>query len=405
MMPIRRLPDRASSATPIAACLLLTTCLLLSSCDRNASSSGSPSQHHTPGHGDAAAGARPTDPAAVIPAQSGECHLPPLRQQIAQLLLVGFPATAPTAANRWIVNQGVGGLVLFDRNISSASQVRSLLQSLQAEAAIPLEIAVDEEPGRIARLAGIVATAPPARQVGHLPPERIYQYGLRIGRDLAALGVTTDLAPVLDITDAAPSSVIGDRSFGGDPASVSRAAVAFMLGLTEGGVTTVGKHFPGHGETAVDSHHDLPIVDVTASRLEAWDLAPYKAAIHDGLPAVMVGHLLVRGLDPNRPASLSPIVVGQLLRQRLGFHGLVVSDALEMGAITRSWPLPVAAELAIEAGVDQVLVWRDYRKIPQIVEDLERTVVAGRLPPERVRDAFLHVQHFKHQHEWENCRR
>jgi beta-N-acetylhexosaminidase len=333
----------------------------------------------------------------------GNCRLPPLRQQLAQLLLVGFPGTTPTPANRWVVEQGVGGLVLFSRNIHSAAQVRSLLRHLQASAAIPLEIAVDEEPGRIARLAGVIATAPPARQVGRLPATQIFQYGLRIGRDLAALGVTTDLAPVLDITDAAPNSVIGDRSFGGDPTSVSRAAIAFMLGLTQGGVTTVGKHFPGHGESAIDSHRALPIVDVTASRLQAWDLAPYKAAIKDGLPGVMVGHLLVRRLDPQRPASLSPVLVKGLLRQRLGFDGLVVSDALEMDAIARWWPLPVAAELAIQAGVDQVIVWRDYARIPQIIDRLQDGVRSGRLSPDRVQAAFLHVQRFKRQRAWDGC--
>jgi beta-N-acetylhexosaminidase len=398
VVPIGRGNRREGSVPSIAGCLLVT-CLLLSGCDLGASSRGS-----SPPPGSPQGTAAPTDSRAGAAPASGVCRLPPLRQQLAQLLLVGFPGTTPTPANRWVVNQGVGGLVLFGRNIRSAAQVRTLLRHLQANAAIPLEIAVDEEPGRIARLAGVIATAPSARDVGRLPPQRIFQYGLRIGRDLAALGVTTDLAPVLDITDAAPNSVIGDRSFGGDPTSVSRAAIAFMLGLTQGGVSTVGKHFPGHGESAIDSHRALPIVDVTASRLQAWDLAPYKAAIKDGLPAVMVGHLLVRQLDPQRPASLSPVLVEGLLRERLGFNGLVVSDALEMDAIARSWPLPIAAELAIRAGVDQVIVWRDYQQIPQVIDHLQSAVRSGRLSPDRVREAFLHVQRFKHQHAWDGCK-
>jgi beta-N-acetylhexosaminidase len=400
-MRIRPRTGRAGAATPVAVCLLLVTSLLLAGCGLGASGPGSSPPQGTPPA--TAPSSRPLGPGPGAAPASGDCRLPPLRQQLAQLLLVGFPGTTPTPANRWVVEQGVGGLVLFSRNISAAAQVRSLLRHLQASAAIPLEIAVDEEPGRIARLAGLVATAPPARQVGRLSPAQVFQYGLRIGHDLAALGVTTDLAPVLDITDAAPSSVIGDRSFGSDPTSVSRAAVAFMLGLTKGGVRTVGKHFPGHGESAIDSHRALPVVDVTASRLEAWDLAPYRAAIKDGLPAVMVGHLLVRRLDPQRPASLSPAVVTGLLRDRLGFNGLVVSDALEMDAIARSWPLATAAELAIGAGVDQVIVWREYTQIPQVLDRLERAVRSGRLAPDRVRAAFLHVQQFKQQHAWDNC--
>ncbi len=403
--PIARQTRRAAPVTPIAGCLFLTVCLLLGGCDRGTSGRGSSPPDRASPASTTAVGARPLDPRAGASRGSGECRLPPLRQQIAQLLLVGFPGTAPTAANRWVVEQGVGGLVLFSRNISSTGQVRSLLRHLQASAAIPLEIAVDEEPGRIARLAGLVAAAPPARQLGRLSPARIFRYGLQIGHDLAALGVTTDLAPVLDITNAAPNSVIGDRSFGGDPISVSRTAIAFMLGLTQGGVTTVGKHFPGHGESVVDSHRALPVVDVTTSRLEGWDLAPYKAAIKDGLPAVMVGHLLIRQLDPQRPASLSPMVVQSLLRERLSFGGLVVSDALEMDAIAQSWPLATAAELAIEAGVDQVIVWRDYQQIPQVIDRLENAVRGGRLSLDRVREAFLHVQQFKRQHAWDNCAR
>jgi beta-N-acetylhexosaminidase len=176
-----------------------------------------------------------------------------------------------------------------------------------------------------------------------------------------------------------------------------------MLGLGQGGVRTVGKHFPGHGESAVDSHRALPVVDVSPARLQEWDLAPYRATIANGLPAVMVGHLLVRGLDPVRPASLSPAIVQGLLRERLGFDGLVVSDALEMDAVARSWPLPQAAELAIEAGVDQVIVWREWQQIPRVLDRLEAAVAAGRLPAERVREAFLHVERFKRQHTWDGC--
>jgi beta-N-acetylhexosaminidase len=401
-MPSRSRREARRRATPLVAGLPLVVCLLLGGCGPGPASgrSGPPPPAST------AATPRTAPPPGSGgggPATAASCRLPPLRQQLGQLLLVGFPGTAPAAANRWVVQQGVGGVVLFGRNVQTATQVRSLLRGLQAGAAIPLEVAVDEEPGRIARLAGLIATAPPARQIGRLPPERIFQYGLRIGTDLAALGVTTDLAPVLDITGAAAGGVIGDRSFAADPAGVSRAATAFMLGLGQGGVRTVGKHFPGHGESAVDSHRALPVVDVSPARLQAWDLAPYRATIANGLPAVMVGHLLVRGLDPVRPASLSPAIVQGLLRERLGFDGLVVSDALEMDAVARSWPLPQAAELAIEAGVDQVIVWREWQQIPRVLDRLEAAVAAGRLPAERVREAFLHVERFKRQHAWDGC--
>jgi beta-N-acetylhexosaminidase len=311
--------------------------------------------------------------------------------------LVGFPGTTGGAENRWVVRQGVGGLILYQRNVVSAKQVRSLVQQLQAVATIPLEIAVDQEPGRrVARLAGMVAAAPSARQLGRRSPEEVYRYGLQIGRGLAALGVTTDLAPVLDITLAGSDTVIGDRSFGGDPATVSRAGVAFMRGLTAGGVSTVGKHFPGHGATATDSHQKLPVVDVTSARLLAWDVTPFQEAIRARLPAIMVGHLLLPRLDPERPATFSPVLI-DLLRKRLGFRGLVVSDALEMGAISNTFSLPVAAELAVAAGVDQLLLWNSHRRIPEVLDQLQEAVAAGRLSKARVREAFLRVQRFKGQ--------
>ena len=175
-----------------------------------------------------------------------------------------------------------------------------------------------------------------------------------------------------------------------------------MRGLADGGIATVGKHFPGHGATTVDSHLRLPVVAATPDRLASWDLLPFRAAIRTGLPAVMVGHLVVRGLDGDAPATLSRAVIGGLLRKRLGFDGLVVSDALEMGAIAAAWPLPVAAERALAAGVDQLLL-SDHTRVDAVLDRLAGSVAAGRLPGTRVRDAFLRVERFKRVRRWASC--
>jgi beta-N-acetylhexosaminidase len=329
--------------------------------------------------------------------------LPPLGTQLAQLLLVGFPGTRAGPVSRGLVDRGVGGLLLFRANVASAGQVRALLDDLKGRAEIPLEVAVDQEPGtRVARLAGIVRGSPSARELGRLPADQVRRHGLATGRDLAALGVTADLAPVLDVTGARWDGVIGDRSFGADPATVSRAAVAYQRGLAAGGVAPVGKHFPGHGATTVDSHHRLPVVGATLARLRAHDLVPFRAAIGAGLDAVMVGHLVVRAVDPDRPATLSPAVVGGLLRGTMGFRGLVVSDALEMGAIAGTLSLPVAAERALAAGVDQ-LILGDHGAVPAVLDHLRRAVAAGRLSEARVRQAFLRVQRFKRVGRWAGC--
>ena len=340
---------------------------------------------------------------STAPAASACAALPPLRTQLAQLLLVGFPGTRPGPVSRGLVERGVGGLLLFGGNVVSAGQVRALVADLKGRAEIPLEVAVDQEPGtRVARLRGIVRASPPARELGRMPTELVERYGRATGRDLAALGVTADLAPVLDVTGARWDGVIGDRSFGSDPATAGRAAVAFLRGLAAGGVAPVGKHFPGHGATTVDSHHRLPVVAASLARLDAHDLVPFRAAIRSGLDAVMVGHLVVRAVDPSAPATLSPAVVGGLLRERMGFGGLVVSDALEMGAIATTVSVPVAAERAVRAGVDQ-LVLSGHGAVPAVLAHLERAVAAGRLPRARVGEAFLRVQRFKGVDRWAGC--
>jgi beta-N-acetylhexosaminidase len=340
-----------------------------------------------------------------VPAAAGAgCDdLPPLGTQLAQLLLVGFPGTGPGPVSRGLVDRGVGGLLLFGPNVVSAGQVRALVADLGGRAEIPLEVAVDQEPGtRVARLRGIVRASPPARTLGRMPTDRVERYGLATGRDLAALGITADLAPVLDVTGARWDGVIGDRSFGAGPATAGRAAVAWMRGLAAGGVAPVGKHFPGHGATEVDSHRLLPVVGASMARLQGRDLVPFRAAIRAGLDAVMVGHLLVRAVDPRAPATLSPAVVGRLLRRDLGFGGLVVSDALEMGALAGAMSLPVAAERALAAGIDQ-LVLSGHTQVPAVLDHLAGAVAAGRLSPARVRDAFLRVQRFKRVDRWSGC--
>jgi beta-N-acetylhexosaminidase len=340
---------------------------------------------------------------STAPAEPFCADLPPLATQLAQLLLVGFPGTTAGPVSRGLVDRGVGGLLLFRPNVVSAGQVRALVADLKGRAEIPLEVAVDQEPGtRVARLRGIVRATPAARELGGMPAARVERYGLATGRDLAALGITADLAPVLDVTGARRDGVIGDRSFGADPATAGRAAVAWIRGLAAGGVAPVGKHFPGHGATTVDSHRLLPVVGASRARLRDRDLVPFRAAIRAGLDAVMVGHLLVKAVDPGAPATLSPAVVGGLLREAMGFDGLVVSDALEMGALASTMSLPAAAERALAAGIDQ-LVLSGHTQVPAVLGHLGRAVAAGRLPRARVREAFLRVQRFKKVERWSGC--
>jgi beta-N-acetylhexosaminidase len=315
------------------------------------------------------------------------------RSRLARLLLVGLPGSRPDSEALHLVRQGVGGVVIFDRNVVSANQLATLVQRLQAEAPSHLLVAVDQEPGRVARLARLIGDTPSARELGSRSDGDVLRCGRVIGQGLARFGVNVDLAPVLDIVD--DEGVIDDRSFGAEPARVARAGVAFLRGLRTAGVHAVGRHFPGHGGTRTDSHEALPIINTSLSQLLAWDLVPFQHAVRAGLSGVMVGHLLLRQIDARLPASLSPTVVQQLLREQLRFDGVAISDALEMGAIRASWDLPLATELAVRAGLDLVLIGRSHDRVPEVLDRPEQALVAGRLSWPRVEQALGRIERLK----------
>jgi beta-N-acetylhexosaminidase len=392
-----------------AAVAVVLATLLLASCGRGSpegSPSGSPPGGTTP-----PASASPTTESSVPgtststkPAEG--CELPPLRTRIAQLIIVGFPGKVVNADNTRLVRQGVGGLIVFGPNVQDRNQLRTLLRGLSAKASIPLEIAVDQEPGtRVARLRNLVPRIPPAKDLGKRKPAEVREYGRELGEAMKALGITADFAPVLDVVSptAPPEGIIGNRSFGSSPATVSRAAIAFEEGLRDAGIGTVGKHFPGHGQTTVDSHETLPVVNASKATLVARDLVPFRDAIKRGLPAVMVGHLLARNLDRDRPTSLSPKVIDGLLRKEMGFDRMVVTDALEMGAISGDRTIPVAAEMALLAGADQLLLGAGHGQVTPTIDRIEQGVRTGRVPEERVSSAFLRVQRFKGVDRWDAC--
>ncbi|HEY2734712.1 MAG TPA: beta-N-acetylhexosaminidase, partial [Polyangiales bacterium] len=220
----------------------------------------------------------------------------------------------------------------------------------------PLFIAVDQEGGRVARLRSPVLSLPPMRALAELEdPSLIRDAATLLGRQLQTLGFNLDFAPVLDVDTNPDNPAIGDRSFGRDPAAVVKHARAFAAGLAAGGVAACGKHFPGHGDTLLDSHFDLPRVSHPRERLERIELAPFRA-LQGELPCIMTAHVLFDALDPDRPATLSRPILQGLLRGELGFRGLIWSDDLEMKAVSDRYGVAEAACLAIEAGCDSVLI-------------------------------------------------
>jgi beta-N-acetylhexosaminidase len=284
-----------------------------------------------------------------------------------QVLVAGFEGIeAPDELLRPCARGELGGIILFRRNLANVHQVSALIARFAAESpsGLPLLVAVDQEGGRVARLGPPVLKLPPMRALGALgDPDLTRRCGELLGRQLSALGFTIDLAPVLDVDTNPQNPVIGDRSFGSDPGTVVTQASAFARGLGEGGVLRCGKHFPGHGDTDLDSHLALPRLAHTRARLETIELAPFRALSKE-LDAILTAHVIFESVAPERPATLAPQVVRGLLRDELGFTGLVLSDDMEMKAIADHFGVEQAACAAIEAGCDQLLIcsrleWRE----------------------------------------------
>ena len=274
----------------------------------------------------------------------------PLRRRIGQLLIGSFQGSDIPVELRALAREfDLGGVTLFGRlgNIESPGQVAELafdLRSLGRE--LPGWVGIDQEGGRVARLRSPFTEWPPMAVLGRSEdPALARKFATALGTELSAVGISLDYAPVLDILTNPKNPVIGDRALGERPETVARLGRVIIEELQRAGVAACGKHFPGHGDTATDSHVELPIVEHPPDRLRAVEFVPFKAAIEAGVAFIMTAHVLVTSIDDERPATLSSRIVNDILRDELGFTGVIVSDDLEMKAISnthspamRPWP-------------------------------------------------------------------
>jgi beta-N-acetylhexosaminidase len=276
----------------------------------------------------------------------------------------------------------LGGVVLFADNIGTPDETRALtarIQELCALPGLPAIVAVDQEGGRVRRLKDPATAFPSAMAVGATgDPAHAERWGRATARELRALGLNVDFAPVLDVNNNPANPVIGTRSYSEDPAAVARFGVAALAGLRAGGVAATGKHFPGHGDTGTDSHLDLPQIGGDLDRLRAVELPPFRAAIAAGIPAIMSSHIVFPALDPDGlPGTLSRRILVGLLRDELGFDGVIVSDAMNMRAIADRWGVVDGSVRFIAAGGDLVEPLGDERAIHA---GLLAAVESGRIP-------------------------
>lgn len=331
-----------------------------------------------------------------------------LAQQVAQMIVVRasghlfdhqieYPDWEPPVAvlKRWLSDLGVGGVILLG---GTAAEVSLRTQQLQDWATSPLLIAADIEEGVGQRFAG-ATWFPPPMAIGAIAPNDLAQalvlaerMGSATAEEALAIGINWVLAPVVDVNNNPANPVINLRAWGETPDLVSQLTTAFIRGAQRYPVLTTAKHFPGHGDTAVDSHLELPVMLHTLERLDAVEFPPFRAAIQAGVDAVMTAHLKIPALDAEHPATLSPVILTQLLRKTLGFMGLTVTDALVMGAITQRYGANEAAVLAVEAGVDVVLMPVDPEGA---IAAICAAVSSGRIAKAQIQASLERIQQAK----------
>ena len=320
-------------------------------------------------------------------------------REIGQLLIGSFPGTSISPELRSLARDfDFGGAILFSRNVEAPEQVVALSAEVEALGrTMPAWVSIDQEGGRVARLKEPFTRWPPMAVLGRAGSEPLAErFSRALARELAAVGITLDYAPVLDIQTNPKNAVIGDRALAQRADEVARLGTVIIRTLQDEGVAACGKHFPGHGDTVADSHFELPLVEHPPDRLRAVEFEPFRAAIREGVAFIMTAHVLVPALDEKNPATLSPAIVKGLLRDELGYDGVILSDDLEMKAISAQMPVTVAAVKAIGAGCDGLLVCSgDVETQAAVLEALVKAGETGAISATRFDDAIKRLKRAK----------
>ena len=319
-----------------------------------------------------------------------------LRRHIGRLAIVGFTGqSVPAGLRQLIAEFDLGGVIYFDRNIGEPAQLADLSREVSSLAPDwPFWISIDQEGGRVARLKAPFTRWPPAATLGRSGDEALAgRFARALADELLAVGINLDYTPVLDVLTNPENPVIGDRALAGNAEDVARLGAVVIGALQDAGVAACGKHFPGHGDTSVDSHEELPIVPHDRRRLEAVELVPFRRAIEAGVATLMTAHVLIPAIDQRAPASLSPRIVQDWLKHTLGYQGVVISDDLGMKAISRTYSLGRASVEAVAAGCDVLLLCNST--LDEQVDALEALIHAAEtaeLRSARIDDAWKRQQ-------------
>ena len=312
--------------------------------------------------------------------------------------MIGFDGTELSQEIiAWLKEYQPGGVILFSRNLVDPRQIAELTNTIQAQAPqAPLFIAIDQEGGRVSRLPKDFTIFPPAATVASCHSTDItYQAAAVTAQELRAVGINMNMAPVLDVNSNPSNPIIGNRAFSADPDEVGKMGVATISGLQDHGVLACGKHFPGHGDTITDSHKELPTANLSRDRLDRIELKPFRHAIAHGLRTIMSAHVQYPALDNTAPATLSPAIMTTLLRQDLGFTGLILSDDLEMQAILDHGSIGDAAVRSLQAGVDLLLICHRLDRQTEAIESIQHALSSGELSQQSIETSLARTSELK----------
>jgi beta-N-acetylhexosaminidase len=325
-----------------------------------------------------------------------------IREKIGQTFVIGFDGHEPSSdVKKFITTNNVGGIILFTRNIESPAQLGDLNNNLQS--LVPnrpdkeqLFISIDMEGGRVARLKAPFTQWPPMKILGEIGSASLgFKFAETMGKELLSVGINLDYSPCVDILTNEKNTVIGDRSFGVEPEIVSKMSSALVRGFLKAGVMPCVKHFPGHGDTLIDSHDDLPVVHHDLARLEKIEFVPFKKAFRARADLVMTAHLTLEKIDPEWPATLSTKVLQEILRGKLGYRSAIITDDMEMKAITKNYKIDEAAAQAMRAGCTMFLYCHTLDVYAQALDALTKAVVDGKISKDVVEKNYAMVLKIK----------
>ena len=330
-----------------------------------------------------------------------------LDEKIGQMITIGIDGySVDDTAKQLITDKKVGGVILFKNNISYSNQLLQLINDIKginSTNKIPIFISVDQEGGRVNRLPSEIKSLPSNEVVGNKNDNKLaYDIGKNIGYALGSFGFNMDFAPVLDVNSNPNNTVIGDRSFSNDKNKVASLGASEINGFKDSNIISVAKHFPGHGDTATDSHYALPIINKTLDELKSVEFVPFKKAIEEKVPAIMVSHILMPQIDSDNSASMSKTIITDILRKDLKFDGLIVTDDMTMVAITNNFDISEACIKSINAGADLLLICHGYETEVDVINNIKDAVDKGIISIDRINESVYRILSLKYSYKINN---